>query len=408
MLNVVLNNIAALLSLTIFVLGNGLFQTFIASVLTSRNESSVVIGLMSTCLGAGLVIGSFRIERIIARVAHIRAYALFASIMAVVSLLHGIFDNVYLWLFFRFIAGIATAGIFVVIESWLLCQSNINTRGQILSLYMVTYYASQSLSQLLLKIDYANSLFMFSLISIASSLSVIPLSLTKAVVPIYSQPSTLNPISLYKQCASGMFGCFSGGLIIGTIYALFPVFLLKTFSTTDAVANYMFMIIMGGMLLQYPIGKLSDIIERRVVLLAVGISCIVISILMLLSINHSVVFLILCGLLGGFVFTIYPVSISHACDALEPHDIVSGTQTLLLTYSLGAMLGPLITPVFMQFSFVGIFIYYIVVSLLLVTLLTWRKKVKLSTPQEEPFITYPQNTPIGNELDPRGDVADDS
>lgn len=396
---------AALISLFVFVMGNGVFSTYLTSELTRRHESSLLIGLMTTCFYAGLVVGSFKIERIIARVAHIRAYAAFASIITVISLLHGLFFNIYFWLLLRLIAGVATAGIFIVIESWLLCQSTMKTRGQVLSLYMVTFYASQGLGQLLLKVPHSNALEMFSLIAMSSSLSVFPLAMTKAAVPIFAEPSTLKMRSLFKKCASGVIGCFAGGAILGTIYGLFPVFLLKEFGNASAVANYMSILILGGMALQYPIGKVSDVIERRIVLVGVSLGCLFTSVLMMAFTNQAMAFAILCGILGGFVFTIYPVSISHACDSLDAKDIVAGTQTLLLTYSIGAMIGPLISPIFMRLNSKGIFIYFIIVATLLSVLLMWRKTVKSNIEQEEAYITYPQNTPVSSEVDPRGELA---
>lgn len=406
MRSLLLRNTAPLLALFIFVIGNGFLSTFIASELTHRQESTFLIGLMTSLLYAGLVLGSFRIEKLIARVAHIRAYAAFASIAAIVALLHGIFENVYIWLLLRFICGLATAGIFIVVESWLLVQSTPSTRGRVLSFYMVTFYAAQALGQLLLGLDNSNTALLFAIISICSSLSIIPLALTKTITPAYCEPSTLSIGRIYRKCASGLFGCLIAGLILAAIYGLFPVFLIQNFATSEAVATGMFIIIFGGMALQYPIGKLSDIIERRIVLLAISLCCIAVLLAMLVCLHHHMLFLILCALLGGFTFVIYPISISHACDSLDPQDIIAGTQTLLLTYSIGAMLGPIIAPLFIKFSTYGLIIYLITMSALLVVFLSWRKTVSDDTPQEEAFISFPQNTPIGCEVDPRSLESD--
>jgi MFS family permease len=405
LLNVLLRNTAPLLSLFIFVLGNGFSSTYMATVLAHNHTSSILIGLMSTSLYAGLVLGSFKMEKLIARIAHIRSYAAFASIITVISLLSGLFVNVYLWLILRFMTGIAVAGVFIVIESWLLSHAEEKTRGQVLSFYMVTFYAAQSLGQLFLKYESTNVLFFFSFIAISSSLSILPLAMTKADMPNFSEPSTLGIKKLYRLCASGLYACLIGGLVLGCIYGLFPLFLIKIFNNQDSVALYMFAIIFGGMFFQYPIGKLSDLIERRIVLILIAASSIILAVCMFFFINHDTIFFLLCTLFGGFTFTLYPVSISHACDSLGNKDIVAGIQTLLLVYSIGAMLGPVLASFFMKMTDWGLFIYFIILLLSLVIFLSWRKTVKENQEQEESFITYPQVTPVSSKIDPRNEQS---
>ena len=165
----------------------------------------------------------------------------------------------------------------------------------------------------------------------------------------------------------------------------------------------MAILILGGMLLQYPIGKVSDVIERRLVLLGICAVSIIILLLMLFTLSNHGLFIVLTLLLGGCAFTIYPVSISYACDNLNNEDIVSGTQALLLSYSIGAMVGPLIASIFMSLIPWGLFIYLITCCVILLILLTWRRQVSDASPQEDQFITLTQNTPIIVEVDPRGE-----
>ncbi len=406
---VFLRNFAALVALFIFVMGNGFFSTFIASVLTHRGTSSMEIGLMSSCFYAGLMLGAFRIEKLIARVYHIRAYAAFASALTVIALLHGIFDSTFIWFVLRFLGGIATAGVFVVVESWLLSQSTLKTRGQMLSVYMITFYAAQSLGQLLLGLYDKNDLLMFVIIAMCCSLSVIPMAVTKAETPKYSEPSTLKIRHLFQLCASGLLGSLIAGLVLGVIYGLFPVYFTYQFHDPDRVARLMFIIIFGGMLLQYPVGRLSDVYERRLILLITSIASIVVLIFMAMFAESFLITALLSAVFGGLTFTLYPVSISYACDSLDTEDIVAGTQTLLLTYSVGAMSGPVIAPLFMHsMTHLGLFAYFIFFLGLLCIFLSWRKTIKISTPHEETFIAFPQNTPIGCEADPRGEPSIDT
>ncbi|GGI85000.1 MFS transporter [Legionella impletisoli] len=405
MLQVIAETFAPLLSLFLFILGAGFFSTLLALVMTLNGASPIMIGALTGVFYAGLVSGSFRIERFITRVGHIRAFSAFSSTLAITCLLHGLFYNPWFWMVLRFIAGFASAGLFVVIESWLLCKSTTVNRGQVLALYMITFYAGQSLGQFFLNLGDPQTMLLFSITSMLCSLSIIPLSMTHVRSPQYDEPSTLSFKKLISISASGVLGCFISGLIMGSTYGLMPSFLSQAFHSNAAVAKYMFAIIIGGMLLQYPVGKLSDIFERRLVLIVISSAAILTSLAILL-INHQIgwLFFLLMVCFGGLTFTLYPISITQACEALDTTDLVAGTQSLLLMYSIGAMVGPLIAPAFIEFfGERGLFVYFITVCAMAIPILILRKAQKPALPQEENFVSMPQTSPILFELDPRGE-----
>ena len=404
MLELIKKTVAPLLSLFIFAMGSGFFLTLISLTMNTHHEAPILIGAMTGIYYAGLVCGSFKIEAFITRVGHIRAFSTFASALAVVSLLHGIFYNMPLWLVLRFMGGFGTAGIFVVIESWLLCNSTPSTRGRVLSLYMIVFYASEAFGQLLINLGKPDELLLYGIVTILCSLSVIPLSMTYVALPHFDEPSTMKLKALYKKTTSGIFGCFFAGMTLSATYALFPIFFFNLYGDTSKVSFFMFCLIFGGMALQYPVGKISDIVERRLVVITVSCLVILMCLLLFVLIKHYLVSLALVAIFGGLTSTIYPVSISYACDVLEGKDIVAGIQGLLLSYSIGAMLGPFVAPVFMHaFNEKGLFIYFILVSACIVSLFTWRKTQRESPPQEEPFQMMTQTTPIMAEIDPRAE-----
>ena len=212
-----------LVSLFIFALCSGFFLTFISLAMNEHGESALMIGGMTGIFYAGLVCGSFHTESFIARVGHIRAFSTFASLLAVVSLLHGIFYNMPLWFILRFITGFGTAGIFVVIESWFLCSSNASMRGRILSLYMITFYAAEAFGQLLINVGHTNNLLLYAIAAMLCSLSVIPLSMTRTSSPQLTEASSISLMTLCKQTTSSVFGCFFAGMILSATYGLFPI-----------------------------------------------------------------------------------------------------------------------------------------------------------------------------------------
>lgn len=394
-----------LLSLFIFVLGSGLFMTLLVLRMHEAKISALYIGAMTSAYYLGLVIGSFKIEKMILRVGHIRTFSAFASLLAVVCLLHGMLFNMPFWLLLRLVGGYATAAIFVVIESWLLVSGSLKIRGQVLSLYMITFYAAQAFGQFLVTLSTPQDLMLYALTAIFCSLSVIPLAMTKARQPQISEPSVLGFKKLFRKSASGVLGCFCAGLILSAIYGLLPLYIIDKAHSAKYVSTYMAAVIFGGMALQYPLGRLSDVIERRSVLIMITISVILVSALTLLVFSNNWLAVVVMFLLGGMTFTLYPISISHGCDSLQQKDIVSGTQGLLLAYSIGATVGPVLAPIFIRVSGTtnALFYYFMVICVFLLVFLSWRRVSTPSREQEEQFQSIPQTTPITAELDPRGE-----
>ena len=406
MLTVIRSVITPLISLFIFVLGSGFFTTLLVLRMHNEGALSIDVGAVTAAYYLGLVIGSFNIEKIIIRVGHIRAFSAFASALAVISLLHGIFYNIPFWLGLRLVGGFATAGLFVVIESWLLVSGEVNVRGQILSLYMIAFYAAQASGQFLLQLSDPNGLLLFCVAAMLCSLSVIPLSITKIGQPQISEPSVLSFRKLYRVSASGVIGCLCSGLILSAIYGLLPLFIVEKSHISTHVASLMATVIFGGMALQYPLGKLSDHVDRRTVLIGLASSIILVSCLSMIVFSDNWPTYVILFLFGGMTFTLYPVCISLACDGLQAKDMISGTQGLLLAFSIGATAGPLFAPLFIRMIGPnGLFFYFITISTLLMIFFSWRRFSVPSHAHDEPFQFMPQTTPITAELDPRGEEA---
>jgi MFS family permease len=399
----------ALLSLFILVLGNGLMMTLLPLRLHWQHAPTFVIGLLTAAYYAGLVIGSFKIEGFIIRVGHIRAFAAFASLLSVIWMFQGFWQNAWFWIVLRFFGGICTAALFVVIESWLLSKGTLKTRGQILSFYMIALYGAQAASQFLINIGDQHSIIPFCIMAMLATFSVVPLAMTKAVTPELSAPSTLGLKNLIKISPTGVIVSFAAGLIISSIYGLMPLFLGRTSISINEIASMMASIVLGGMLLQYPIGRLSDHFDRRLMMVFVCILIILTSVLLITAIKVDSYPLQLLSLLllGGATFALYPLSISHACDQLDNDDLVAGTQGLLLIYSVGSTIGPLLGALFMKswFGPNGLIIFFITLSVILGWFLAWRKTTTPQVPEEDQqdFVSMPHITPVASKLDPRSD-----
>jgi len=393
-------------SVFLFFIGNGLVFTLLVVTLNHIKAPISIIGGMTSAYFAGLALGSFQLGRLIHKVGHIRAFASFAAGIIAIFILHGLLVFPYFWLLLRFISGFLIGGILLVIESWLISSSRVGNRGQVLAFYMIILYTGFALGQFFLEYFNMETLGLFSVAAIACALSIIPLASSEVQQPRLIKPKILSWSTLFAMTKIGLVGAFTSGLILSNVFGMLPYYFLKTPEVKiNEVGIFVAVLILGGVILQYPIGKLSDRFNRPVLL---GIICIFIIIfsfiIMFLFSNRWIAFSSIF-IFGGLVFALYPVSISHACDRLDDEYILPGSQTLLLLYSTGAMIGPLVTPSFIKLAGInGLFIFFIAASFALaffIGALHIANKRKIRAP-EEPHVALPAGTtPIISKMDPR-------
>jgi MFS family permease len=392
-------------------LGQGFFNTYVSIRLSIDGYSSGMIGIVNSCYFLGMMLGSLYIERFIRRIGHIRAFAIFASINAAAIITQSFILTIPTWMFFRFVVGVCAAGLFVVIESWLLLLSTIKTRGKLLSLYMVAIYAAQGAGQFILNLMPLDSHIPFATSVLLSSLSVIPVCVMRSGAPQHSEDASMMTIfHVAKKCPFGILGCLIAGMVLSAFYSLGPVFARKTLDSVMQVSSLMGYTILGGLVLQWPIGHLSDIFDRLKVLLAVAAILICITITLFFTLPYP--YLIAVAILfGGFSFTLYPLSITFTSDHFHSSKIVSITCSLYVVYGLGSIIGPLLSPLVMNYTRPsGLFLYdaILVVLLVIVGLSNLSKKrEKIEEDQQGEYIPLPRTTPLAFYLDPRQDDAED-
>ncbi|MCH9632481.1 MAG: putative MFS-type transporter YcaD [Chlamydiae bacterium] len=399
--------LSPLLSLAIVMIAVGLFSTFVPLRLTLDGHSTFITGGVTAAYFAGLVLGSVRAERFIAQVGHIRTFSAFASLTGAISLGMGLMVSPALWILGRFLMGFFTAGLFIVIESWLLMVGGKERKGTILSFYMIAFYAAQAGGQFLLSAIAPLSLVPFSIGALFISLSVVPVALTKYKSPTIEEPSLLSPLKLLKISTFGILSSFGSGLIMGAFFGLAPVFAHEIGMNNSDVAVYMGVTIIGGFILQWPLGRLSDKINRRSVLIAVSFITSSLALLMAIaSLVTTEILFVLSVLFGGFSFTMYPMSISYTNDYLDPKDLVAATGGLLVAYGVGSVIGPLIAPVSIYvIGPSGLYLYFSVIAALVGAIGLWRKNSRRPIPlnEQSSYRSIPRTTPKISELDPRAE-----
>ena len=383
----------------------GLFSTFVPLRLTLDGHPPFITGCVTSAYFAGLVLGSLKTESFIARVGYIRTFAAFACLACVSSAIMGLAIVPQLWMACRFLMGVFTAGLFIVIESWLLVIGGQDRKGTILSYYMIAFYAAQAGGQFLLIKTPPLSSIPFSLASLFISLSVVPVCLTRAKSPTLEKPSLLTPFQLLRISTFGILSAFGSGLIMGAFFGLAPVFAHNIGMDTSGVATYVGMTILGGFILQWPLGKLSDMISRRSVLIGVSfITACLAFLIALASLVSAHFLLVLAVLFGGVSFTMYPLSISYTNDYLDPKDVVAATGGLLVSYGVGCVIGPLLAPLSMKFfGPCGLYIYFSMIACAVGGIGLYRKRFRKPIPitEQVEYRPIPRTTPKISGLDPR-------
>lgn len=393
--------LAPLSAIVIMMMGNAFFVSFVSLHLTELGYQESVVGLLHSLYYGGMLLGAMAVERLIARVGHIRAYAAFCAVGTACIIALGLSADIYVWAFARFGLGFCVAMYFVIVESWFLSESTEETRGTILSLYMIALYVSQAASQFILPMLDLSSLEPYFWSALLIVLSQVPLTLTLSPAPHIHEGSRQTLRRLARRSPFGFTGCLIAGLILSALYSFVPVYAQEQGLSVSALLSTC---ILGGVILQWPLGRLSDIVDRRQILLGVAITTSIPCLGILAFGSSEQLIYTLMFLLGGLAFTLYPLSITQVCDRLQSSDITKATGVLLVVYGIGAMLGPLASSFFVdQLSSGGLYVYVIVNSVALAGFGLWSILFRPGVPLEDQndFVSIAATTPLAVELDPR-------
>ena len=229
--------------------------------------STVVTGLISSAYFAGYVVGVLVCPILVSRVGHVRAFAAMASLASTMPILHALWVNPWFWGGLRLIAGICLVGRYIVIESWLNTLAPKSKRGQVFSIYLVVTFVSLALGQWLILVGDAVGFVPFAMVSVLLSFALLPITMARVQQPDTVESPRLSLHSLWQTSPLGVAGAFVSGLISGAFFGLGAVFADRVGFDAQGVAAFMALTILGGAVLQWPVGRLSDRMDRRLVLL---------------------------------------------------------------------------------------------------------------------------------------------
>ncbi|RAL20115.1 MFS transporter [Lujinxingia litoralis] len=332
---------ALFVGIALIMLGNGLQTSLLGLRATLEGFDTTATGVIMSAFYVGFLAGSKLTPGIVKNVGHIRVFAAWSSMASAAILLHGLIVEPWFWVVMRALTGFCYAGVYVVAESWLNDRADNRTRGQLLAVYMVVQYVGLSGGQLLLNVGPPSEMVLFVLTSVLISLALVPISLTTSAPQPSEAQEALRLRELFKISPLGVLTCGGAGLSAGALLGMGAVFAEEVGLSVGEVSIYMAVLIAGAALLEFPIGRLSDRFERRVLIVVTSVLTVLTALGGWAAMGaSSAVVLTMAFLLGGFSLPVYALGVAHTNDVLRPGQRVAASSALVMVFGLGASLGP--------------------------------------------------------------------
>ena len=397
------------------------FQGSLLGVRAVEEEFSLTAtGFMMSGYFVGYFIGAKTIPQIISRVGHIRVFAAFASIASLVILIHAVYVNPFVWFLLRVLTGISMVSIYTVAESWLNDRASNKNRGSVLSIYMVILYGAMGLGLFLLNFSNPINFEPFILISIITSAALIPILLTKRKAPTFKKISSMSLQEVFISSPFGMVSSFFYGTIQSALFTLLAVYAATMNFSIFQISLVTFLLAVSGAVSQWPIGKLSDMFDRRRVIIIVTFAAAFFAFCAILSSRQMYlpgdlatskfwfyVFLILFSFCSLPMFSLI---LAHTNDFIPKEKFVAAGASLQFIFGMGAMAGPFLCSIFMgMVGPNGFFIFLLFFHSVIGAYGIYRSKVRpvIENPDSQ-FVAMPQSiTPAGIELNPSTEPIED-
>ncbi|WP_108663601.1 MFS transporter [Acuticoccus kandeliae] len=339
---------ALLIGVGLLYLGFGLQTTLVPLRADVEGFNRFSIGLLGSTYYAGFVAGCMFAPFVILRAGHIRAFAAMVSLVSAAALAFPLVIGEIEWIVFRFAIGFCISGILVIVESWLNEKATNETRGIVMSAYVIITYVTITIGQLGITTMPLTNFALFSFCSIMLSLAAVPVALTRASQPVAIPVVRFRPRLLFTVAPAAFAGAFISGVMTGSLFSLGAIYAVDVGFTANEAAFFVSAAMLGGALGQYPFGRVSDFVDRRlVILIAVGATAVV-ALVLTMSASLPQPVLIVLGLAVGFtMLPVYSLSAAHAFDWTDPENMVETSAAIMLLYGIGSTAGPLISAAMM-------------------------------------------------------------
>jgi len=327
----------------LLMMANGLMLTLLTVRATGLGFSNLEVGIMQSAYPFAALLGCVVAPRIVATVGHARAFGALASICSITALVHMVTSDFYTWTAMRGLAGFCFPGLYVVSESWLNARAENTTRASLLSVYFVVQVGGSALGQVLLNVPDDSGMVLFVIASVCVSLSLVPMLLSKTDAGDYVVPGRISMLTLMRLSPFGFIGSLMNGIAQALLYVGIGIVAVAVGASGGAAGLAVAAIMLGAALGQFPIGAVSDRVDRRLVTVFLALASALPLGYLAMTFNTTGITpfsLFLLGLSGGTIVPIYSLCIAHTNDSLRPEQIVPAAGALVLVLNVGVSLGP--------------------------------------------------------------------
>ncbi|MEL6784715.1 MAG: MFS transporter [Pseudomonadota bacterium] len=325
-------------------LGGGLQGILIPVRGDMEGFTAFQLGWIGTGYAVGFTIGCILVPRLVRRAGHVRTFSTLTALLSVSVLLNGLIVEAYTWIALRALAGFCFAGCYMVAESWLNEQVSNDQRGRMFSIYAMTTMIAMAGGQYILVTASAQTQTLFMVGAILYALAVVPTAVSKAQSPAPLTNVSLDIPGLFRNSPAAAVGAFFAGIISAAWTNFGPVFGQQSGMSSAMIATLLALAMFGSTLFQYPLGRLSDMIDRRYVMVLAGVIGAFAGVLMSYMSAANILgvpFYAAVLIYGGVIYSIYSLAVAHGNDHAEANDFVKVSSGLLLVYGFGTMVGPL-------------------------------------------------------------------
>ena len=414
------NSWALFLGMGFIMLAHGYQGSLLGVRAVQEDFGLVATGFMMSGYYVGYFIGAKTIPGFILGVGHIRVFAAFASIASIVILMHSILIHPFTWFILRVVTGISMVSIYTIAESWLNDRSSNKNRGSVLSIYMIVLYGSMGIGMFFLNFSKPENFQPFILVSLFMSLALIPILLTKRKAPTFKKISSMSLRELYKVSPLGMVGSLFYGTAQSALFSLLAVYAASMNFTIFEISLVTFLLAISGAVAQFPIGKLSDKFDRRLVIVYTTFGAAFFALCAIVASNQMYLpdalatsktwFYIFLILFSFCSLPMFAIIFAHTNDFIPKEKFVAAGAGLQFAFGLGAISGPFLCSVFMNvIGSNGYFVFLIIFHSIIGIFAIHRMRIRGSVENpDSQFVAMPQTiTPAGIGLNPTTEPIED-
>jgi MFS family permease len=394
---------ALFLGICLLLLGNSLLSTLLVLRGVAEGFSGRYLGILTSVYFLGAFVATLMASTMIKRMGHIRCFTFCTALLGCSILAYVLVISPVAWLVIRFFTGFGVFVMYTVIESWLNGQTQEAYRSRVFSIYTLLNLTAIAASQQLLRIDSATSYTLFILASFLVTAAIMPVSWTRLQQPhIPVDMPSMSVLKLFDAAPVAVTGVVISGLIMGPFWGLTPLFVTGLGYTENQLAAFISLSILGGAVIQYPVGRWSDFTDRRRVMLVAFVLSALLALAMAMAAWYipgertlmTALSMVFCGL----VLAVYPISVAHLVDRIHKDQLVAGSSGLLMLYGLGSFIGPALAGLALEFlGNGGLPAYYLITlglfSLILLAQLIRSRIVERPEDHESQYVAMVRTSP---------------